>query len=448
MALRLSRWDAEMPLPWPAVLEAVVAGVGGDGVEILDDVTMDDVLSPRFWGAGYPSVDVALWHWIDVAREHAGAMDEGAELGSPQAWLDRLWGAVAADVRWVLEAMPDELRCVHASRGDAPFWLVRALVDHTQARRAGSAAQTYLSRFIATAPTPLLRLAVTDKAGDTLLETVAEGRSLPEFLAGWLAVPRHIWRMVFRQAAVLPDMAPEDFAEVLQALRVIPQAQWPASRSAWNDLFGLATAIACDREVWDADLRYRHAILRTVWQQSPESGGFVYERLRGAAELLSGVADDQTAGLRGGSRLEVMWQLLNAGRLRAGPDAGPLDAGSPQPMLVSFGSGPDDEGTSLTLLSAVADVNAAGRQFENCLRSAAVAKGFLRTGTLLAVVAFDGAPAAMLALAASHAGGAGTIALEVLEVHGPANADVGAPMKRRIEALAARVGRRFRRPAH
>lgn len=67
---------------------------------------------------------------------------------------------------------------------------------------------------------------------------------------------------------------------------------------------------------------------------------------------------------------------------------------------------------------------------------------------LLAAVAFDGAPAAMLALAASHAGGAGTIALEVLEVHGPANADVGAPMKRRIEALAARVGRRFRRPAH
>lgn len=426
--LRLTAWMPSHPLPWADIRTALTPGSdrSGVGVEDCGAATLHSVITPGFWHLDPDTTTRSVWQWADVVCAHDSALEPGRPAVGPADALDQLWRSVESRIHWVLEALPSEVLALHRRGvGDAPFWLVAAWSDLIDRFPHGSRERTHLTRFATTAPLPLLTMAITHDDGDALIETVVAGRSLMAFFARWPEVPRGVWRRVMREADAVPDLDPDEFRSSLCALAVIGAGRWPHSRDAWHSLAALAGALlGRSAGVCEQDAERWGRVLRALWDPDSPGDAVWYRRLRDAAALVACLGGKPDRGLR---PVEVLCRMLAVGR---GPTrCAPATTGS-----VAIGVREEADGASIEIVDTPQLAAAWGRTFNNCLRSRAVGAGYLRRGTLLAVVSKRGSPVAMVAFEA-HAAGDGRFRLKLVEAHGHGSAAIDEATVLSIEQL-------------
>lgn len=428
--LRLPHCDLTKGVPWQAIDKVCAVGVGTDEAQLDGAITLAQVLHPSLWGLDPTSSAVSTWRWVDAVLEHEDGIEPRPPTRSHEQVLCDLWKEVAAEVRWVLDALPAAQRTI-AERcgGDTPFWLVAAWSDLIDRFPHGSRERTHLTRFATTAPLPLLTMAITHDDGDALIETVVAGRSLIAFFARWPEVPRGVWRRVMREADAVPDLDPDEFRSSLCALAVIGTGRWPSSRDAWHSLAALAGSLLG----WSAGVRGLDAdrwslVLRALWDPDSVGDAVTYRRLRDAAALVACLGGERGRGL---SHVEVLCRMLSVGTGLSKP--APASTGNAAITLRK-----DAGRACIEIVDTPQFAAAWGRTFGNCLRSRAVGAGYLRRGTLLAVLSRQGAPVAMIALE-SHAAGDGRFRLKLVEAHGHGSAAIDEATARAIEQLLDQV---------
>lgn len=430
--LRLTAWMPSHPFPWADIRTAISPGSDRSGVGIEDcgAATLHSVITPGFWHLDPDTTTRSVWQWADVVCGHDSALGPGRPAVGPADVLDRLWRSVESRIHWVLEALPSEVLALHRRGvGDTPFWLVAAWSDLIDRFPHGSRERTHLTRFATTAPLPLLTMAITHDEGDALIETVVAGRSLIAFFARWPEVPRGVWRRLMREADAVPNLDPEEFRLSLCALACIGAGRWPGSRNAWHRLAALAGSLlgrSAGVRGQDAD-RWR-LVLRALWDPDSADDAVSYRRLRDAAALVACLGGERGRGL---SHVEVLCRMLSVGTGLSKP--APASTGNAAITLRK-----DAGRACIEIVDTPQFAAAWGRTFGNCLGSRAVGAGYLRRGTLLAVLSRQGAPVAMIAFE-SHAAGDGRFRLKLVEAHGHWSAAIDEATARAIEQLLDQV---------
>ena len=428
--LRLRGWDPANPIPWPAIHSVAESGVGSNDIEVDHFATLAEMLQPSFWGLDADTASASTWHWIDAVLRHEASVDPSAAPRTHLQVLSELWQVVVAEIGWVLGALPGPLRSLlERGNGDAPFWLASALAEQLASHPPDSNERAYLSQLVATAPLPLLRMAVVETTGAALLDTITAGRSLSDFLLDWLPVPRAVWRRVMRDARRIPDIEVDAFRLALEALATAPTRDWPRSTEEWRQLADLASDVLDASEV---ESPTRCELLRLLWQRDAQGDVADHRRLFGAARLIVRLEGEGGGQPRPSALASAVSRLRAAGRRirrtrRVTHDAAPL---------VSHRDTCD--GLTLEISHDLREIARHGRALGNCLSAPGVAADYLRGGTLLGVVSAQGSPIAMVSFEVGSVG-SGFLSLALREVQGAHGRNIDAATQRAIARLLSRT---------